>query len=175
MADVIPKPTHGDVVELILDDHRLFEELLRQVRDTTQDRDGLRQTLARALVAHEEAEEKEVYPSLRNRAAIDTGEVEHSEHEHEESNEALLQLLEVDDVSSEEFSNAVHELSEALSHHLDEEERDVLNPARTDVTDDAREQLGAAFAAERAAQLNTDCGSIDNVRRLVERAQRRAG
>ena len=29
----IPRPTNGDVVELILADHRLFESLLRELRD----------------------------------------------------------------------------------------------------------------------------------------------
>jgi len=29
----IPRPTSGDVVEVILDDHRLFESLLRDLRD----------------------------------------------------------------------------------------------------------------------------------------------
>ena len=56
MADVIPRPTEGDVIDLILADHRLFEELLRQLRDETNDRDGLRTILSRVLVAHAEAE-----------------------------------------------------------------------------------------------------------------------
>ena len=60
-----------------------------------------------------------------------------------------------------------HELSEALSHHLDEEERDVLNPARTEVDLDVRTELGAEFAAERARLIDTECGSIENVRRVV--------
>lgn len=174
MSDQVPRPTHGDVVELILDDHRLFEELLRQLRDETQDRDGLRRLLSRVLVAHAEAEEKEVYPLLRREDAISGGEAAHGTHEHDEGHEALLGVLEVDDTGSEEFSTAVHELSEALHHHLDEEERDILNPARTEVTEAVREELGAAFAAERTAQLEADCGTVDNVRRLVERAKRRA-
>ncbi len=168
MPEVIPRPTEGDVVELILDDHRLFEELLRQIRDETQDRIRLRQVLAQVLVAHAEAEEQEVYPRLRHHDAIGSAEVRHSSQEHDEGHEALLQLLEVEHPRSEEFSRAVHELSERVSHHLDEEERDILNPARTDVDDATRAQLGAAFAAARSKQLDRDCGSVDNVRRLVQ-------
>jgi hypothetical protein len=163
----IPEYDDGDVVELILSDHRWFEETLRQLRDETSDRERLRADLSAVLVAHAEAEEAKVYPSLRHKKAIDSEEVEHSEHEHDEGNIALLALLEVEDTGSEEFSDKLHELSEALSHHLDEEERDVLNPARTEVDDTARSRLGTDFATERARLLQDDCGSLESVRKLV--------
>lgn len=173
MADVIPRPTEGDVIDLILADHRLFEELLRQLRDETNDRDGLRAILSRVLVAHAEAEEKVVYPQFRRKRAIDTDEAEHSKHEHDEGHEALLEVLEIKDTASPEFGEALKSLSSALHHHLDEEERDVLNPARHDLSDQVRAELGAAFARQRIAQMDDDCGSVQNVRRLVERAQER--
>jgi len=173
MSDLIPRPTEGDVVELILDDHRLFEELLRSLRDETNDREGLRWTMAELLVAHGEAEESTVYPQLERRDAIDDEEVEHSEREHDEGYETLLPLLEADDVDSDKFSEALHEFSETLTHHLDEEERDVLNPARTEVSAAERARLGAAWAAERNRLLDEGCGSLENVRRLVEAAEQK--
>ncbi len=162
-----------DVIDLILQDHRTFEELLRDLRSTESDRVARRAQLAAVLVAHAEAEEAEVYPNLRRSDAIDEHEAEHGQEEHAEGHEALLVVLEVDDVDSEEFSEAVHELSEALSHHLDEEERTILNPARDEVDPGVREELGRAFAAARQAQLDDGCGDVDNVRRLVERAKQR--
>lgn len=163
----ILQQTGGDVVEVILADHRWFEEALRELRDVQADRAAVLADLATVLIAHAEAEESKVYPSLRKQDAIDAEEVEHSEHEHDEGNEALLALMEVEDTTSEEFGEKVHELSEALSHHLDEEERDVLNPARTDVSEKVRIQLGEAFATERARLIDSDCGSLDNVRKVV--------
>ena len=162
-----------DVLDLILDDHRRFEALLRDLRNVESDRAAVRDELSALLVAHAEAEEAEVYPSLKRSDAIDEHEAEHGVEEHAEGHEALLDLLEVDDVDGEAFSEAVHELSEALSHHLDEEERTILNPAREDVAADVREELGRAFASARQDQLDDDCGAIDNVRRLVERAKAR--
>ena len=157
-----------DVVDLILADHRKFEELLREVRNVEADRETALAELSALLVAHAEAEEKEVYPTLRYKADDVTGEeVEHSSQEHDEGHEALLQLLEVEDIDSEEFGGAVEQLTEALSHHMDEEERTILNPAREEVSDEVRRQLGEAFRDERQRQLDADCGSIDNVRRLV--------
>lgn len=158
-----------DVVDLILSDHRKFEDLLREIRSTESDREAVRAELSDLLVAHAEAEEKEVYPTLRYRSDDVTGEeVEHSSEEHDEGHEALLGLLEIDDFDSEQFGEAVEKLTEALSHHMDEEERTILNPAREDVSDDVRQELGEAFMKERQRQIDNDCGSIDNVRRLVE-------
>jgi hemerythrin superfamily protein len=165
--------TGGDVVEVILADHRWFEEALRELRDVQADRAAVLADLATVLIAHAEAEESKVYPSLRKKDAIDAEEVEHSEHEHDEGNEALLALMEVEDTASEEFSEKTHELSEALSHHLDEEERDVLNPARTDVSADDRAKLGDAFSVERSRLIDSDCGSIENVRKLVAKAKQK--
>jgi hemerythrin superfamily protein len=169
MPKILPA-TGGDVVEIILADHRWFEEALRELRDVRSDRAAVLADLATVLIAHAEAEESKVYPSLRHKDAIDAEEVEHSTHEHDEGNAALLGLMEVEDTDSEEFSSKTHELSEALSHHLDEEERDVLNPARTEVPEETRRLLGDAFAEERARLIDSGCGDIANVRKLVEAA-----
>ena len=170
MPKILPA-TGGDVVEIILADHRWFEEALRELRDVQSDREAVLADLATVLIAHAEAEEAKVYPALRTKDAIDAEEVEHSEHEHDEGNEALLDLMEIDDTDSEEFSKQLHELSEALTHHLDEEERDVLNPARTDVSEEVRRNLGDAFAEERARLIGSGCGDIANVRKIVARAK----
>ncbi len=170
MPKILPA-TGGDVVEIILADHRWFEEALRELRDVQSDREAVLADLATVLIAHAEAEEAKVYPALRTKDAIDAEEVEHSEHEHDEGNEALLDLMEIEDTGSEEFSKQLHELSEALTHHLDEEERDVLNPARTDVSEEVRRTLGDAFAEERARLIDSGCGDIATVRKIVARAK----
>lgn len=175
MTSEIPRPTEGDVVDLILTDHRLFEDLLRELRDVTSDRRQVVATLAELLVAHGEAEESKVYRALEQRDAIEDEEVEHGEREHDEGYQTLLPLLEADEVDTDEFSAAIHEFSETLLHHLDEEERDILNPARTDVSDGDRARLGAVWAAERNRLLDERCGSLDDVRRLVRQAERRSG
>jgi hemerythrin HHE cation binding domain-containing protein len=172
----IPRPTSGDVVDLILADHRLFEDLLHLLRDKTQDRAAVRAALADVVVAHAEAEEMHVYPTLRDKGAVGEEEVEHGIHEHLEAHERLLDLLEVEDLQSDDFDEAIEELTKALAHHLDEEEREILNPARTDVDAATKEELGRRFAAERNRQLGARSGHIENVRRLVqEQRAARAG
>jgi hypothetical protein len=166
------RPVSGDVIDLILEDHRRFESLMRQLRDSTSDRDAVRKALAALHVAHAEAEEKHVYPQLRRKHAITEHEAEHGEEEHAEGHEAMLKVLELKGTDTQAFDDAVEELATALNHHLTEEELTILNPAREDVSEKVRVELGAAFATERNAQLDADCGSIDNVRRIVEAAER---
>ncbi len=58
-----------------------------------------------------------------------------------------------------------------MNHHLTEEELTILNPARDEVSEGIRAKLGVAFATERNAQIDHDCGRIDNVRRIVREAE----
>ena len=165
------RPAEGDVVELILDDHRRFEELLRRLRDSSEDRDAVRHAFSRLHVAHAVAEEENVYPTLRRKDAIDEHEAEHGEEEHAEGHEALLAVLESDQVEGEDFEELVEELAKVVNHHLTEEELTILNPARDDVADDSRRELGQAFAARRNELLDGSAGSLDDVRRVVAKAR----
>ena len=167
------RPVQGDVVDLILDDHRRFEALLRDLRDSSQDRDAVRRAFATLHVAHAQAEEKHVYPKLKRSAAVDAEEAEHGEHEHAEGNEALLAVLELKGTDTQAFDDAVEELARVVNHHLTEEELTILNPAREGVGPQVRADLGALFVEERNAQVDADCGRIDHVRRLVENARKR--
>ncbi|AXH94857.1 hemerythrin domain-containing protein [Ornithinimicrobium avium] len=167
----IPRPVSGDVVDLILQDHRLFESLMREMRDSTADRAAAREAFADVLVAHGEAEEHEVYPRLERRTEdVDAEEVHHGEHEHAQINEALLALLECRGTDTQKFDDAVEKMNEVLQHHVTEEELTILNPAREEVGEEERATLGEAFLRARSEQLDQRPGSEDNVRRLVEEA-----
>ena len=166
------RPASGDVVELILDDHRRFETLLREVRDASADRDAARRALAALHVAHAEAEERQVYPTLRSDHAIGEHESEHGEQEHAEGHRVLLAVLELDEVTGPKFDEAVEELCRVLNHHLVEEELTILNPTRARVPREARASLGAVFARERNALLDGGCGGLEQVRALVAEAGR---
>jgi hemerythrin-like domain-containing protein len=163
----------SDVVELILADHREFERLFRALRNREEDRAARLSELADLLVAHAEAEEREVYPTLMEKAPEEEEEIEHGWEEHAEGNEALLALLQVDDVSSEEFEEKLEELVELTTHHLDEEERDILNAAREEVSDAVRDELGAAFLRTRGEWLARQPGTVETVSTIVEKARQR--
>ncbi len=165
------RPAEGDVVDLILEDHRRFEDLLRRLRDSSDDRDAVRHAFARLHVAHALAEEEQVYPTLRRKDAIDEHEAEHGEEEHAEGHEALLAVLDSDGVEGEHFDDLVEELAKVVNHHLTEEELTILNPARDDVAEESRRTLGTSFATRRNELLDGDAGSLDDVRRIVAAAR----
>ncbi|MEU7065588.1 hemerythrin domain-containing protein [Streptomyces sp. NPDC053429] len=156
-----------DVVAVILKDHRRMEDLFRRMRSVEADRAAALREFAALLIAHGEAEEAEVYGALKRFKGVDDEEVDHGSEEHAEGNEALLALLEVSEVGSDEWDERLEELAKAVSHHIDEEERTILNGARESVPDDRRAELAAAFLRERERQLASDCGSVENVRAVV--------
>lgn len=132
------RPRSGDVIDLILADHRRFEAMLRDLRDSSSDRDQVRQAFAALHVAHAEAEEQHVYPTLRRKRAISEDEQDHGEEEHAEGNAALLAVLELKGTDTQAFDDAVEELARVVNHHLTEEELTILNPAREDVSSGIR-------------------------------------
>ncbi|HEV7906506.1 MAG TPA: hemerythrin domain-containing protein [Pseudonocardiaceae bacterium] len=158
----------SDVVELIMGDHRRFEELFRGLRDRNSDRSALLDELATLLVAHGEAEESKVYPQLKRYKRINDDEVDHGFEEHAELNQALLALMEVSDTGSDEWEDKLEQLVETANHHVDEEERTILNDAREHVSDDRRAELGEDFLKAREERLQAGCGDIEHVRELVE-------
>ena len=166
------RPVAGDVVELILDDHRRFETLLRDLRDSSSDRDAVRHAFSALHVAHALAEEQLVYPKLRRKQAITEHEAEHGEEEHAEGHEALLAVLELKGTDTEAFDDAVEALAKAVNHHLSEEELTILNPAREEVADTVRAELGKAFAAERNRLIDDGCGTLTQLRQIVASARR---
>lgn len=163
-ADTI---SSGDVIDLILADHREFERLFRSLRNREQDRATGLKELADLLVAHALAEESEVYPQLKTQAPAEADEIEHGVEEHGEGHQALARLQSVADVDSEEWEEALEELVEGVNHHIDEEEREVLNAAREEVPERIRLQLGEAFMRARLGWLQNDAGDPAHVRRLV--------
>ena len=166
------RPVQGDVVDLILDDHRRFEALLRELRDSSTDRDAVRRAFSALHVAHALAEEELVYPKLRRKGAVSEHEAEHGEEEHAEGHEALLAVLELKGTDTQAFDDVVEELATAVNHHLPEEELTILNPAREEVGDQVRAELGEAFAKRRNELLDDDCGSLTHVREIVASAER---
>ena len=166
----IPRPTSGDVLDRILEDHRLFEDLLRLCRRTDADRASARRALAEVLVAHATAEEEKVYPELRRRRAIAGEADEHGEEEHAEIIEALLEFLECKGTDTQKYDDALEELATVVNHHSNEEEQTIINPSRDDVSLERREELGIAWLTRRNQLLEEGCASPVQVAALLAEA-----
>ena len=79
-------------------------------------------------------------------------------------------MLELKGTDTQAFDDAVEELAKVVNHHLTEEELTILNPAREEVGDRLRAELGEAFATERNAQIDDGCGTSTHIRKLVAQA-----
>ncbi|MFF7445710.1 MULTISPECIES: hemerythrin domain-containing protein [unclassified Streptomyces] len=154
-----------DVVELILEDHRTLEDLLRVMRSVEADREAALHDFAHLMVAHGEAEEAAVHPVLASFEDSDT--VEHVEAAHREAVKVLLALLEVREVGSAEWDWRLKQLALAVARHTDEEERTLVNHVRESLGPDSRADLAEDFARTRADLLDARCGSVTNVHHKV--------
>ncbi|MEV7691087.1 hemerythrin domain-containing protein [Streptomyces bungoensis] len=157
-----------DVVELILEDHRTMEDLLRLMRSTEADRQSALHDFAHLMIAHGEAERASVHPVLVSFEDVDT--VEHIENAHQEAMKVLLALLQVEEIGSAEWDWRLQQLASVTARHTDEEERTLVNKVRESLSRPCREELGVGYARTEADLLTARCGSVANVHRIVHAA-----
>jgi glycerol kinase len=138
----------SDLVEVLLADHRRFEQLFRDLRNTEADRPVLVAELAALLVAHATATERIVRRASPATPFADD----------------LLAVLDGDD-----FEKALLRLENVVDTHVRGEERGLLNELRRTMSTSDRTGLGRAFAAERRRQLDLRCGEADHIRDLGPR------
>jgi hemerythrin superfamily protein len=146
----------GDVVDLIMADHREVERLFEELQSYPEKRPNLVPVLAALLTAHSRAEEAEVYPVARDEAG-ETDEVAHSQEEHLEADRLLTKLV-ATDPDQATFDDVLGKLVEAVTHHVQEEEAEVLPGMRQRLSDGRRSELGKAFAAAREQHLRDKPG-----------------
>jgi hemerythrin superfamily protein len=139
-----------DVVDLIVQDHRELQRMFDELRSDPSRRKTLVPVMSTLLFAHSRAEESEVYP--RARAAGGEEDVEHSQEEHLEADRRAERLMALDP-DSDDFGEALEELIEAVTHHLEEEEQSVLPHMRDRMSADELTDLGEKFLAARAEHL----------------------
>jgi hemerythrin superfamily protein len=150
---MIPGETSGDVVDILVSDHRDVTALIGEiwsVRDTMIRRD-LTDTAISELVRHAVAEEMYVYPAMRKHLPDGEKAVEHDIEEHKEL-ERAMKRLEAVDVSSPEFDAALRQLETLLADHVQDEESEQFPELRRQIP---REEL-----AELA-------GKVQNAKKLA--------
>lgn len=142
----------ADVISLITTDHREMEKLFSRLEKNRSGRPELLHQVAAMLTAHSRAEEERVYPAI----ARDAGESEEVRHGAEEHHEAasLLDVLARTDPDSADFDEKLHELIDAVKHHIQEEETEILPALRSSVSGKRLNELGRAFDERRRQELS---------------------
>ena len=135
-----------DVTTIIENDHREVERLFAQyaAAATADQKDDLVDRIRLALAPHAAAEEILVYPAVR-RAVEEGG--EQASHAIDEHQDIKRLLSEVDKMSAgdSERDAKVRELQQAIEHHVQEEETNLLPSLRAGMDAERLEQMGELF------------------------------
>lgn len=140
----------GNVVDLIMNDHRELERLFEALRNRPDQRPTLVSQMLTLLTAHSRAEESEVYPAAAQAGISE--DVEHSQKEHLEADQLAADLAETDPASAD-FESKLDKLVEAVAHHIGEEEETVLTEMRGQMSAEVLTELGQAFLDSREQHL----------------------
>lgn len=143
-----------DVISLIMDDHRLMEQLFERIQAGEGDRAALIDEVEARLLAHARAEEQEVYPAVAKAVPEEREEVDHGYDEHQETEKLIQKVRERMDAPG--FDHALQKFISAMEHHVEEEETEVLPALRETVDEDTLERLGEAFIRVRGEVLREE-------------------
>jgi hemerythrin superfamily protein len=141
-----------DAVTVIKNDHRLLEGLFDRLRSGQGDRQALLVEVAARLAAHSHAEEMKVYPALAQAEAGERAEVEHGAEEHHEAEQMLHRIMAMEP-NDPEFESGLTQFVDAVLHHVQEEESELLPALQQAVDADKLEELGQSFEEIRAKEL----------------------
>jgi hemerythrin-like domain-containing protein len=133
------------VIALIEQDHREVENLFAKfeaTRDTS-----IAEQICDELDRHTRAEESAVYPAIESDVPGGTKMASEGEEEHKEARQLIGRIRQTSD--RDHLAELVRELKQAVEHHVQEEETEIL-PRTADTLSSSRlDQLGEEFQAAK--------------------------
>lgn len=176
----------GDVVELLLDQHRVIRELCDEVSSAAEaDREQPFRSLLRLLAVHEAVEEELVHPYVKRRVAGAKDAVAERVEEEREVNK-MLAALDALGPTNPGFAELFRRFRTALLAHADKEESSEFAGIRSVTSPAERSAMAAAVrlasslapthphpgneSATRALLVGTPMAMIDRARDLLRGA-----
>ncbi len=143
------------IFEALRADHDTQRTLIDLLTKTEGDSDGRRELFDRLraqLRAHAAAEERYFYvPLMEHDLTQDNA--RHSVAEHKELDD-FIEQLESYELSAPQWLITARDLADRLTHHLDEEEREVFPVAGKALSDDEKLELATDYRADMARHLD---------------------
>jgi hemerythrin superfamily protein len=136
----------ADVTELIETDHREVEALFEQFKNDNSKQTAMK--ICGELDAHADAEEKVFYPAVRSDVPDGDKLAGEAVDEHSEARQLIGRIKNTKDDSH--LADLVNELEQAISHHVQEEESEMLPKARRTLGADRLDALGSEFEQAKA-------------------------
>ncbi|MEM6649852.1 MAG: hemerythrin domain-containing protein [Pseudomonadota bacterium] len=144
-----------NIYERLKQDHDRHRKLADKIMHTTgdsEDRRALWEKFKVDCVAHANAEEQTLYASLIKDS--DTQEqARHSVHEHEEVDELIEQLDQME-MSSGAWLQKFEKLKDELEHHMKEEEEEVFDQAKDVIASSEAKQMAEKFDQRKDQELD---------------------
>ena len=137
----------ADVTKLIETDHREVEGLFAKFK-----RDGAKETalqICDELDAHAGAEEAVFYPVVRSDVPDGAKLADEGKDEHGEARQLIGRIKNTEDDAH--LAELVTELEQAVSHHVSEEESEMLPKSRQALSAERLDELGTAFQSAKNA------------------------
>ena len=144
-----------DIYKRLQDDHRRQRKLAEKVEDTSGDSEDRRRLFAefkQEAEAHANAEEQTFYAALLEDPDAQE-KARHSISEHKEAADLLDELSDLD-MASSQWIRTFKQLVEDLEHHMDEEEDEVFELARSVIDAETAQAMVADFEERKAAEAS---------------------
>ena len=132
-----------NVIQLLEKDHAEVDELFRRVNlsEKPESIDELTKQIVHDLSVHAAVEEQFVYPLIRAKVEGGNEMADEAIDEHQEAKQLLADLEKLD-AGSAEHSATMEKLMDAIRHHVEEEENDVLPKLRDSVDGSTLDKMG---------------------------------
>ncbi len=139
----------NDPMRILKADHREVEQLLKRLADTDEgdERNELAREVQMKLTSHMEIEESIVYPPVSDEVGEEDR--EEAEIEHRLARQGLETMMSMLDQPG--FGASVQMLLGGITHHVEEEERELLPELRDALERDEWLAMGDAIAAAKEA------------------------
>lgn len=137
-----------DAIQLLKADHKLVKGLLAELAETstrsTKKRADLLHKIQVNLKAHTTIEEEIFYPAFKEAGKKEESKMYYEAlEEHRAAGDLVLPDLLSADEGSEVFSGRAKVLKELIEHHADEEEKEMFKDAKTLMSKQELNELGA--------------------------------
>lgn len=166
MADADKSP--ADVVDFLVSQHEQIKTLFAETLEHSgKEREKAFIELRRLLAVHETAEEEIVHPRAKQKIPDGDKVVgERLEEEHEAK--SILGKLEELDIDSDEFTEQLEKLRDAVLDHAEHEEKEEFSKLQEELSEKELEKLGrAAKLAESVAPTRAHAGVESRKKNLI--------
>jgi hemerythrin-like domain-containing protein len=157
--------TDQDVVDVLTTDHREAQDLIQQIRTTSEaeQRRQMADSLISELVRHSVAEEMFVYPAMTKHLPNGKEAVEHDTQEHKQL-ERIMKDLEGVTPTDAQFDQLITQLEQVLDDHIKDEENDQFPLLREHIPhDDLVKMAQRVQAAKKIAPTRPHPDAPNNV------------